>query len=258
MSEPGNNETRVSNETGRPEHVYINLEPRFTSVVLTVPRLDVDLPENPNAEPLPENTVIVLKNNGRYKLASSPKNYAYNGLDVDSTDYDKNPTIESIDWNGETFTGEEILAKRQELLEKFFRQVLGSEENVQGVRSENEAAGLKRGSYLYRAIDKYDWRKLIKEKTKVYSHLDPSANFESEEMFQREHSQVKYYAGKTEEGYSGHIIRWKIEDPVLYRRAGMQALRVVPLFSHFLPSEIEVSEDRGETFKPLVSFSSKS
>lgn len=77
-------------------------------------------------------------------------------------------------------------------------------------------------------------------------------------MFQGENSQVKRYVGRQDHDYSGKIIRWQIEDPILYRPAGFSPPRVVPTFAHFLPAQIAISEDGGKTFGPVKTTSSAS
>ena len=137
------------------------------------------------------------------------------------------------------------------MLERFFIQTLGSKEAVQLLRTQNEATGLRKNSYLYRAVTNDEFRELQKDGCKYVSHLDPSANFENEEMYQSDSSQVKHYAKQAKQGYSGQIIRWKIEDPLLYRTAGLAARRITPLFTHYLPRDLEISIDGGSTFEPL-------
>lgn len=227
-----------------PERVYVNLQPRFASIVFTVPNLEVDLPENISLQREGELSVA-LRNNGRFELEQG----GYQG--VKGKNWAAKTTIDDVDWHGETISGEDLLAKRTELLNRFFVEMLGSEEAVRQLRAVNEAGGLRQDSYLYRAITQDEVRKMRRDGNVFFNHLDPSANFESEDMYNGEHSQVKHYAGRKEEGYSGNIIRWHIEDPLLYRPAGMAVRRITPMVSHYLRQDLEVSEDGGNSFKPF-------
>lgn len=226
-----------------PERVYINMRPVFASVAFTVPSLDADIPESPSYEPGNEEMVITLKNNGRYQRSIQ----GHNGLT--GKDWNLRTDIETVAVFGQTYTGEELLTRKAELLQNFFNQMLGGEQNAGRMAAAIEAAGLRQGSYLYRAINSGDYSRLKREGTLCFSHLDPSANFESEQMYQDPRSQVRHYVTKTDEGYAGKIIRWQIEHPLLYRTAGMAVSRVIPLFSHFLP-QVEISENQGQTFNP--------
>jgi hypothetical protein len=233
-----------SSEPTVPQDVYINLQPRFASLPITIPHLRVNLPENPTLQPQPNMVVIKLKNNGRLKLNQfDPKL-------LDGRDWNQQTEIESMEWQGQTYSGTDLLAKRQQLLEQYFETMLGGKEAVAQLRRANEASGLVEGSYLYRAVDQFELQRIERESYKEVSYLDPSANFENEEMYNDSKSQVKHYAAQTEQ-YSGKIIRWKIEHPLLYRRAGLNPPRVQPMFSHYLPQTIEISNDGGKTFSPL-------
>lgn len=227
-----------------PEHIYINMRPVFASVAFTAPSLDIDIPESPSYKPEGEGMVITLKNNGRYQRS----NQGHNGLT--GKDWDLRAEIESVSVFGEIYIGQDLLTRRAELLQNFFAQMLGGNENVRGMTTAMEGLGLQQGSYLYRAISSSDYSQLQRNGTLCFSHLDPSANFESEQMYQDPHSQVRHYVSKTDEGYVGKIIRWQIEHPLLYRTAGMAVPRVIPLFSHFLP-KVEISENQGESFTPI-------
>ncbi len=227
-----------------PQNIYINLQPRFASLPITAPHLRVNLPENPTLQPQPNMVVIKLRNNGRLKVNQfEPKQ-------LDGNDWNQATEIESMEWQGKVYSGAELLAKRQQLLELYFETMLGGKETVARLRQANEASGLTEGSYLYRAVDQYELRRLEKDGYKEVSFLDPSANFENEEMYNGNQSQVKHYASQTEQ-YSGKIIRWKIEHPLLYRKAGLNPPRVQPMFSHYLPQAIEVSNDGGKTFSSM-------
>lgn len=229
-----------------PDKVYVNLQPRFASLVFTVPNLEVDLPENVSLRSEGELSVV-LSNNGKFQIDQS----GYQG--VRGKDWNARTTITEVNWHGETISGDKLLAKRTELLNNFFVEMLGSKDAVQQLRKQNEAGGLRQGSYLYRAVTEDEIIKIRDVGNVYFSHLDPSANFESEEMYNGEHSQVKYYAGQKKKGYSGTVIRWHIEDPLLYRSAGMAVRRIVPMFSHYLRQDLEVSGDSGKTFVPLFS-----
>ena len=227
-----------------PEKVYINLQPRFASLVFTVPNLEVDLPENVSLQRQGELSVA-LRNNGRFQLDRG----GYQG--ISGKDWSVRTTIDDVQWYGESISGDDLLERRTELLNRYFVETLGSEEAVQQMRAQNEAGGLRRDSYLYRAISEDEARKIKRDGNVYYSHLDPSANFENEEMYNGAHSQVKHYAARKEEGYSRSIVRWRIEDPLLYRPAGMAVRRITPMFSHYLRQDLEVSDDGGQTFKPF-------
>jgi len=229
---------------GVPERTYFNIQPRFASLVFTVPHLKVDLPENSSLKPQGELSVSVL-NNGRLQIDPVEPDI------LRGKDWTAKAEIESVNWHDEVISSQRLLAERKTLLGKYFVEMLGSEDAVNQLRRSNESVGLREGSYLYRAVTEDELRKMKREGYQQYSFLDPSANFESEEMFNGEHSQVRHYFGKTEAGYSGSIIRWKLEDPVLYRTSGMAVRRVVPMFSHYIPRETEISNNGGETFEPL-------
>lgn len=231
--------------------VYYNLQNRFASIVFTVPHLDVGMPENPTLQPDAKGIVVVEKNYGRWKKKQFVD-------DIQVTDWKLRPRLDEVRWKGKTYTGEQLLEQKDQLLQEFFIDMAGGEDNVRQLRVTSEAAGLTEGSYLYRAIGGSEYTQLQREGVKYVNHLDPSANFESEAMYNGENSQVKHYASKTGEGesYSGHIIRWKIQDPVLYRPAGLNPPRVVPMFAHFLPVDMEISIDGGKTFLSLQSHTS--
>lgn len=233
-----------------PEHIYINMQPVFAPVVLTIPNLQSDIPENVSAQRNESGMVITLKNNRRFQKSER----GHNGLEA--RDWDIKTEIESVELFGEILTGKDLVTRRQELLQNFFVRMLEGEENVAAMTEAMERAGLIQGEYLYRAITKSEYAQLLKDRTLCYSHLDPSANFENEAMFQSSGSQVKHFAPKSEEGYAGQIIRWKIEHPLLYKTAGMSSPRVIPLFSHYLPV-VEVSDDMGENFHQLMDTNSK-
>lgn len=250
--EPGDiaNNRSAAKDYARPpiKEVFYNLQNRFASLVFTIPNLDVGIPEDPTLTPKTDGIVVVEKNSGKYaRVRFSPD-------EIEVTDWSIKPHIDEVRWKGKTYTGEQLLAQKDQLLQEFFTDILGGEENVGKLRIACEAAGLVKGSYLYRAISKPEYRQLSREGSKYVNYLDPSANFESEEMFNGEYSQVKQYASQGGEDYSGQIIRWKIQDPILYRRAGFNPPRVVPMFIHFLPAEIELSNDGGKTFKMYKDF----
>lgn len=228
--------------------VYYNLQNRFASIVFTVPHLEVGMPENPKLQPDAKGIVVVEENNGRWKRKPFTD-------DVQVTDWKLRPRVDKIIWKGKEYSGEQLLEQKYQLLQEFFIDMAGSEDNVRQLRVTSEAAGLTEGSYLYRAISESEHRQLQREGVKYVNHLDPSANFESEAMYNSENSQVKHYAAQAGEGgdYSGKIIRWKIQDPVLYRTAGLNPPRVIPMFTHFLPADMEISSDEGKTFVSLQS-----
>jgi len=233
-----------NSEPNLPQNIFINLEPRFASLPITAPHLRVNLPENPTLHPQSDKVVIMLANRGKFKL-----NPFYHQR-LDGNDWDQQTEIESMEWGGETYSGADLLAKREQLLEQFFETALGDKDTVAALRKVNEASGLSKDSYLYRAIDPWELAKLEKDGYKKVSYLDPSANFENEDMYGGDRSQVKHFASQTEQ-YSGSIIRWKIEHPLLYRRAGLNPPRVQPMFSHYLPKILEISRDGGKTFSPI-------
>lgn len=228
-----------------PPYVYINMKPVFTPVALTIPSLEIDIPENPSDKPDESGLVVKLRNNRRYEISERGQN----GLR--GRDWNLKTQIETVSVFGDTYSGEDVISRRPELLQAFFVHLLEGEDNVETMTTAMENAGLVKDSYLYRAITASDLSALRQDGTICYSHLDPSANFESENMFQNPNSQVRMFAPKSEDGYTGDIIRWKIEHPLLYRTAGMAAPRVVPLFSHYLPP-VEISNDSGNIFTPFV------
>jgi hypothetical protein len=224
-----------------PERVYINLSPIFASLIITVPNLQVNLPENPSIAPNGELSVIIL-NNGRLKR--DPINI----IGLSGANWNAQTTIESVNWHGKIILGQQLIKDRKQLLFKFFIDTLGNKETVDTLRQQWEQIGLHEGKFLYRAISNSELRELKENGCKYVSHLDPSANFESEDMFSSEYSQAKIYSSRTKDGYSGWIIRWKIEDPLFYRPAGLSVRRIVPMFSHYFPQEIEISNNDGESF----------
>lgn len=160
-------------EKAVPELVYISLEPRFASVVFTVPHLSVRIPENPVADPPKKDLVITLKNNGwAMKDPDDPTR-------LSPRDFDAETEILSVEWFDDKIKGEELLQRRKELLEKFFMRILDGEKNVQMLRGMMVNAGLAKGLYLYRAIDRVEDLALSREGCKLVNHLDPSANFEN-------------------------------------------------------------------------------
>ncbi|OGE26464.1 hypothetical protein A3H85_02935 [Candidatus Daviesbacteria bacterium RIFCSPLOWO2_02_FULL_40_8] len=229
-----------------PEFVYVNMDPRFASSVFTVPTLDTRLPENTDLQSTSKGLTVRLINNGKFMSNK------WNPERFDVKDWAISTPIDSVQIWDETLTGEELLERRRELIDEFLKRQLGSDEAVRQTRGIIEQNGLQEGSYLYRAIREEELRRINRGEHPWFSHLDPSANFESESMFRSEGSQARYYAGKTGEDYSGKIIRWKIEEPLFYRPAGMMPPRVVPLFSHFAPKDIEVSSDGGANFIALA------
>lgn len=243
--EPKFRPTLRPSEPQIPENVFINLEPRFASLVFTVPYLQVNLPENPTLLPKKDRMVVRLKNNGRLQV--NP----YDTQQLDGKDRSQQTDIETIEWEGRIISGQELLTQRRQLLEEFFEKMLGGKTQVADLRKVNEQSDLTKGSYLYRAIGNSEQWRLEKERYKEVSFLDPSANFENEEMYNNQNSQVKHYSAKKGDEYSGQIIRWKIEHPLLYRRAGLNPPRIQPMFSHYLPQVIEISQDRGKTFVPI-------
>lgn len=228
-----------------PERIFINLPPVFASLLFTIPHLQVDLPENPTLAPKGDLSVTILNNE---YLKRDPG--GYNGLS--GNNLKANTTIESVNWKGQIIPGQQLIQERKQLLNHFFVDSIGSEEAVSALRQHMKQTGLQEGSYLYRAISDSELRELQNNGYRYVSHLDPSANFENEKMFSGEHSQVKHYAERTQDGYSGRIIRWKTEDPLLYRTAGMAVRRIIPMFSHYLPQEIEISNKGGITFEVLT------
>ena len=224
-----------------PEYIYQNFSQEFASLILTVPSKSTSLPENPVIKSSGVGISVRLKNNGSWKAVG----LGTEKLEPNSSN--QTPEIESISINAKTFSFEEMVSNRNQLLQHFFVSVLGSEEAVNKMRS---MTGIQYGSYLYRAITDAEFRDLTRDKTKFVTHNDPSANFEDQRMFDGASSQVKQFA--SEAGYSGRILRWKVADPLFYRIAGMSPPRVSPLFSHFLPNDMEVSQD-GKAFESLQS-----
>lgn len=110
------------------EKVYINLQPRFASLVFTVPNLEVDLPENVSLQREGELS-IALQNNGRFELDRE----GHGG--VRGKDWSAKTMIDDVSWHGETIRGEDLLTRRAELLNRFFVEMLGSEEAVQQIRA---------------------------------------------------------------------------------------------------------------------------
>ena len=229
-----------------PYNIYINLQPRFASLPITIPHLRVDIPENPTLQPQSNMLVVKLKNNGRLKIDP------HDPSELDGNDWEKGENGE-WEWDGITYSGSELMVKRKELLEKYFETMLGGKNVVAQLKEIHETAGLKEGGYLYRAITQWELRDLERNGYKEVSFLDPSANFENEQMYNGDRSQVKQYVTQTEQDYSGKIIRWKIEHPLLYRRAGFNPPRIQPMFSHYLPIVIEISSDAGKTFSVISS-----
>ncbi len=229
-----------------PVRIYINLPEVFAGVAFTIPNLTVDIPESPSLEADNSGMVISIINNGKYTRSRT----GYNG--ISPVDFDIKTEIEGVDVFGGHYTGFDLTHRRKELLNGFFVHILKDEKVVEELARGNTATGLGQDQYLYRAITRGDWSNLQSEGTICYSHLDPSANFENEKMYESDTSQVKFYAQKTDQGYTGQIIRWPIEHPLLYRVSGGGSLRVAPFFSHYLPLSIEVSDNQGKSFTPLI------
>ncbi len=249
IEEPDGNyepEERLFPPPSIPQKVFYQFEKRFGTIVLTVPNLSVDLPENPLIKPRSdkfEDVNVIVKNNGRYKLSN------YRSDELDGNNWDNHTEIEMVilTWMNLSLTGEELLGRRAELIQRFIEDRFEGPQNLAALSAIIGADYLK-GQYLYRALNKKEWTDLSSLGYLWYSPIDPSANFESEEMFERDDSQVKAYA-EEKEGHSGHIIRWKSEHPLFYRVAGFQVPRVSPTFAHYLPKGIELSEDLGKSFR---------
>ncbi len=219
-----------------PEKIYVNLDPLLITLVLTIPHLYVNLPENPSLEAKVGSIVVTLKNNGKYQLdQNSPMGFKARDLNALTE-------IESIDWQGMQYTGQELLSKRKELLNKFFTETLSGEENVKVLRQQNTDAGLGIGRYLYKAIDFWGLQSLREEKSKFFSTQDQNAVFEIEQRFASPDSKVKS---------AEHIIKWQIEEPLFYRSSGIEHPEITPFFPHFLPPLIELSNDGGKSFNTV-------
>ena len=232
-----------------PEKVYVSFEKDLALVALTIPSLTADLQMSPSLErddSLP--LVVTFKNNGRWCKGDR------RGLSL--YDYEAPPCeIESITLNGQEIKPEDVIADPEKYLQMGLESLFGGSEDVKTMSAVLEGAGVKKGSYLYRAIGSTELRKL-KEKPEsphfVAFNRHPTTNFESQRMFDGEHSQAKRFARDGE--YSGHIVRFKIAHPMLYRPAGMAPPRIIPTLAHHLPREIEISDDGGDTFQKLTDY----
>jgi hypothetical protein len=244
MNFPGEGRT-IKIESG-PEYVYMHFSDAYVSLVFTVPDAKTSLPENATLSPSSDKNGInvKLKNNNAWVRDGASQNL------IMENDNNK-PEIQSVVWQGKEYSLMEIIEKQAELLEQYYVSRLGG--NKEAVERIRQSTGLKKGDYLFRAVTSDELWKLKRNKSQYYTQNDPSANFENEKMYKGEDSQVRSFSGNTKEGYSGHIIRWRVEDPILYRYAGMKPPRIVPMFSHFIPDNLEISED-GINFKPFSDF----
>lgn len=240
-------EVKITKVENGPEYVYMHFSARFASLVFTIPNSRTILPENATLAPSSdtEGINIKLKNNNAWVKDGK---YSQDLITLN----DKNiPEIESISWKGKQYTVSEIIEKRAELLEEYYASMLGG--NKEAVTKLRQATGLQKGQYLFRAIRSDELAKLKVNKSQCYTQNDPSANFETEKMYRGEESQARSFSGNTQEGCSGRIVKWQIEDPILYRYAGMNPPRIVPMFSHFIPDNLEISED-GVNFQLFSDF----
>jgi hypothetical protein len=224
-----------------PEFVYTSFPTDLAPIALTVLDEHCDLQTNPTIDRDPCAAVSVkFINGGRFSFSNGQ-------LDVASW-VEGNYKIHSVSFkDGPTLSVGEILKDRDFLLRKF----LDTLEGLDILGDISRQSGLAEGEYVYRAITTQEARDLNEGWNHRLTACNrmPTTNFESQSMFDSEGSQAKLYHSK--DNYSGDIIRFKIADSRLYRIAGFSPPRVIPNFAHYLPGDIEVSKDGGQTFIPL-------
>jgi hypothetical protein len=116
-----------------------------------------------------------------------------------------------------------------------FLNLVNDETYVQMSQALEKQSGVKKGDYLYRAVDVQEFSRIIGDR-KFF--VREETNFENEEMFTGD-SQAKTFANQ--EGYSGHIIRFKTEGS-FYKKAGTSPQRIASVVPHLVES-IEILKD---------------
>lgn len=116
-----------------------------------------------------------------------------------------------------------------------FSNLVNDETYLQMSEALEIQSGVKKGDYLYRAVDTQEFNSIISDR-KFF--VREETNFENEEMFTGD-SQAKTFANQ--EGYSGHIIRFKTEGG-FYKKAWMSPQRIVSAVPHLVES-IEILKD---------------
>jgi hypothetical protein len=243
------NERKTIEIENGPEYVYMHFSDAYVSLVFTVPNATTLLPENATLTPgqNTEGINVKFKNNNAWVRDRGSQ-------DLIMENYNNRPEIQSVVWQGKEYSLTEIIENRDELLEEYYASRLGG--NKKAVEQVRQATGLKKGDRLFRAITSTELWKLKRNNSQYYTQNDPSANFENEKMYQSEDSQARSFSRNTEEGYSGYIIRWQVDDPILYRFAGMNPPRIIPMFSHFVPDNLQISKD-GINFQQFSEFLAK-
>jgi len=221
-----------------PSHVFYDIPPRLLPLLYTLPSEHTLLPENVVIESnnKPDLLHVKIANSGRWQFLNS-----YDHTDVTSKDF----TSQEFDYQTITIPGQEPLSfqdmysKRAELLDAFLAETVGpKKENV----------------HMYRALRADEWKQV---QEKGYYTVLERTNFENDNTFNTESSQVRLYSHQTqpkgwdEIAYAGIILRATV-DPRMYVDVLGTVPRTENRYAHFLTQDqLEYSEDQGQTWKPL-------
>jgi len=223
------------------QNFYIGFDECLTTVALTVPLDGASLPDNPVLEK-PDQAVVMGYENKGYLSPSTDWDMGYipNG--------DKSPKLAFIEVQGNRISAAELKGQRVELINTYLTGLLG-QKALTTLRNGLETLGIAEGEYLYRATHKEE---RFAGRAVLLNHRGLPTNFETQQLFEGNKSQVRYFAGH--KNYSGDIVRIRIEEPAFYLPAGTPSEpRVIPAFSHYIEGKnLEVSKDEGITWKPAV------
>lgn len=260
-----------------PEFIYYNFPAKFATIAITFPHPKVNIFEVPQDEPDVAGLSIKVKNNevfrkkkkaDAYKLAVSflPHSVRETINDFGNDRLEKIPVeifLEFIEkmWESEIKDVKDIIKRRiEENLKLDIKNPQGQIE-IEGVYYEGkyypfekiqeelrpiieekmkpfeQVSPVKSGQYLYRAVDEREWREITKDK--IY-FVSIRTNFE-----ETIGPQVQEYSHS--EGYSGKIIRIKVQGP-WFKKGGISVPRIESLSPFY--AEVEVLENN-EWF-PLI------
>lgn len=237
------------------ETFYCRLDERFATLALTAP-LHGMVPADVQLD-RPDFPVTIKYQNNNYLVPPPEIDEEYKRFfNVPDKEFELNPDqttrglpeLEYVDIEGDIFYAEQLVQNRAYLVETYLIKTIG-EQGLKTLRDASSGIGLGRDNYIYRAP--YSKVRMTELGSMLVNSLDPSANFESQSMYDADSSQVRHFA--EEPKYSGEIIRVRIEEPAFYTRAGMGVARVRPLFPHYvISSQIDVSQDLGQSWYPIA------
>ncbi len=193
----------------KPKHIYMNLPKRYFTIVTTLPNAFTTIrwDYSEDAKNTTENDLILtFENNGTVKWTDLGPEY----------DFDKKPGLVQIQYRGITYTIDEFREEANTIFKDDLEML--SEVSV-------------RGQYLYRAVDRLQWRGILET---GYFCIIGGDNFEDNLG-----PQVRHYA--TDKDYAGMIVRIAIAGPY-FRHAGFQVPRVTCMMPHFVKPEILISK----------------